>query len=347
MDQNAFMTEASATDGDVPRNRAPRGSQETARSMRRKLPPLNAVRVFEAVVRNGSFARAAAEFNVTPGAISRQLKGLEQFLGTKLYILTGRGFEPTPAARKFAAEVSTALDQIAAGAERLMEPSSGSVIQLDSSPAFALQWLIPRLQRFEETHPGTQVRLTTSGKSPSEFTRRYDLIIRRFPMDLPGYVCRPLVLDFGVPVGTPDLFASHPVVDPADLQRHALLSCDGHTGLWEEWMAKAGLPTDLALVRYDQFYTLMQVLLRGSGVGLGPVTLVAESLQNGQLVAPFFEPTVTFPPYFVLSRDEGGARTPVSDFVDWLIAEASAFELGIHGILRDSAKRNVRVLERS
>ncbi len=130
--------------------------------MRRHLPPLNAVKAFEAAGRNGSLSHAAAELGVTHGAISRQIKILEQWLGARLLVKSGRGISLTVQGREFLLDTIRILDELALASDRLAGSQRREILRINASQTFALRWLIPRLPRFTAAHPQIEIRLGAS-----------------------------------------------------------------------------------------------------------------------------------------------------------------------------------------
>src|ERR1700689_5099791 len=128
----------------------------------RRLPPLNALRVFEVAARTSSYAEAGAELGLTHGAVSRQIAAVERWLGQRLFVRTGRRMAATPAARVFAAEVSLSFDRMIAAAEACGRPSARHLLRVSAPTTFALRWLIPRLEKFHAGAPDVKVAFTTT-----------------------------------------------------------------------------------------------------------------------------------------------------------------------------------------
>ena len=127
----------------------------------RRLPPLNALSVFEVAARTGSYAAAASELGLTHGAVSRQITALENWLGQKLFMKSGRRMVATPNARIFAAEVGLSFDRLAVAAQACGRPGARRILRVSAPTSFAMRWLIPRLARFHDAHPDIEVLVTT------------------------------------------------------------------------------------------------------------------------------------------------------------------------------------------
>jgi LysR family glycine cleavage system transcriptional activator len=291
----------------------------------RRLPPLNSLRAFEAAARLRSFSLAARELGVTHGAISRQVRILEQFLGAPLFAASGRGLEPTEVGQRFSSEVGTALDRIASATERLVEPSAVRLIRINALPTFTLHWLFPRLGTFQRLHPSSEARLSASTQPVKELGSTYDVIVRRRPMAREGYQCVRLLEDFGTPVCAPQLLKEKPLQKPADLLKHTILISDTHAGSWEDWLSAAGLPMPKKKQRFEHYHVLIQAALEGLGVTLGPAVLVEEELRAGRLVVALDQPRTRFKSFYLLYRTDGPNKQRVKIFVNWLLEEAASF----------------------
>lgn len=292
----------------------------------RRLPPLNSLRAFEAAARLRSVSLAARELGVTHGAISRQVRLLEKFLGARLFMPSGRGLEPTDAGLRFSAEVGGALDRVASATERLIEPSAARIIRINALPTFTFHWLFPRLGSFQKLHPSAEPRLSASTQQLKDIGATYDVFIRRRPMVREGYRCVRFLEDFGTPVCTPELLQEKPIRQPSDLSKHTVLFSDTHPGLWEDWMAGARISKPRKTVRFEHFHVLLQAALEGLGVALGSAVLVEEELRTGRLVVALDQPRTPFRPFYLLYRTEGPNRERVKTFANWLLAEAASFQ---------------------
>src|SRR5215831_15453184 len=145
---------------------------------RPRLPPLNAIKAFEAAARLGSFTRAAAELNVTHGAVSRQIRLLEDWPGTRLFLRTSRNAVPTEAGTELLAEAGPVLDRLAEVSQRLQHHApAAEVIRVSALPTFAMRWLIPRLPEFQSQYPGVELQIFTASTSAEQFRMDVDAVI--------------------------------------------------------------------------------------------------------------------------------------------------------------------------
>src|SRR3954449_967744 len=154
--------------------------------MLRRLPPLNALKAFEAVSREGRCTLAAEKFCVTQGAVSHQVKALEETLGLKLFNRERQRLILTEAGREYLAVVRDALDRIALGTERLLQRQSSGVLTVSTSPDFAAKWLVNRLGRFAEKHPGIDLRVSASTQYVDFAREDVDVAIRHGDGNWPG-----------------------------------------------------------------------------------------------------------------------------------------------------------------
>jgi LysR family transcriptional regulator, glycine cleavage system transcriptional activator len=297
---------------------------------RRLLPPLNAVRAFEAAARRGSFKDAAFELGVTHGAISRQIHLLEDWLGAPaLFRRMNRGVTLTPEGGALLAEFGPALDQISAAARQHRERRGGPVatmLRVNALATFSLRWLLPRLTLFREAHPGIEVQLTTANEPVDALPEEYDVVIRGGPDTFYGFVSRPLLNERRLPVCSPALIKRLSAV--TDLERHTLLHVSTVPKLWRDWLTLAGHSglKPAATLTLDHFYLSIQAAVDGLGVAMGPTALVSDDLAAGRLVTPFPEVSLPARTYFAYLPQRDLINPASIVFCEWLakLAEGSA-----------------------
>ena len=294
--------------------------------MSRRLPPLNALRAFEAAARHLSFTRAAQELHVTQTAISHQIKGLEERLGVRLFRRLPRGLLLTEEAQRLLPPVRDAFDQIAAAVERLSAGGSGARLTVSVLPPFAAKWLVPRLGRFRAAHPDLDLRIGATSELVDFARDDVDVGIRMGRGIYPGLRVERLFGESLVPVCSPELRAGpHPLLRPRDLRHHVLLHDDDHAD-WELWLRLAGVSgvpprrgpvfTDSALV--------VQAAAEGQGVALARRVLAAGDLAAGRLIQPF---DVSIPhdlAYYLVCPEATAEQPKIAAFRSWLLAEAQA-----------------------
>jgi LysR family glycine cleavage system transcriptional activator len=300
--------------------------------MTHRLPPLAALRAFEAAARHLSFTRAAAELHVTQTAISHQIRGLEELLGVRLFRRLPRGLALTDEAQRYLPAVRDAFDRITSATSELMAARTAGPLTASVLPSFAAKWLVPRLGRFRTVHPEIDLRISTSLHLVDFAREDVDLGIRMGRGHYPGLRVDRLFGEALIPVCSPALLEDGPPVrQPADLRHHVLLHDDDYTG-WQLWLDLAGVEgvdagrgpifTDSGMV--------VQAAAEGQGVALARVALAAWDIAAGRLVRPF---EVTLPhdlAYYLVCPEAAAGRPRVAAVRAWLLAEATAYatELG-------------------
>jgi len=293
--------------------------------MKRALPPLNALRAFEATGRLGSIKEAAAELHVTHGAVSQQVRLLEQWLGAALFERQHRRVVLTTAAKAYFDEISPLFEQLSQSTGRygLARPVS-RMLTVNAPATFTLRWLVPRLARFRDAHPGVDVNVETANDPPESLGADCDVIIRGGPDTFYGYAMRPFLSEERLPVCSPALLRRQPLRVPTDLRAHALLHTSSLPRVWPDWLAKAQVAslTPAASLTFDHFYLTLQAAIDGIGVAMGPTALVADDLAAGRLVAPFSGPRLPSRSYCTYVPDAKVPDELVGLFCAWLEHEA-------------------------
>lgn len=296
--------------------------------IRPRLPPLNAIKAFEAVARLGSVTRAARELNVTHGAVSRQIRLLEDWLGARLFLRTGREVVATRAATEMLAEVGPALDRLAAAAGRVRKGASArGLLHISVLPTFAMRWLIPRLPELQQAHPGLELRIVTASTLAEQFRMDVDAVISG-PTQQPGWVATRFLGEARLPVLGPELMKRNPLQRPADLARHTLLHAATLREAWPRWLALAGV-ADLKPAReqvFEHFYFAIQAALEGLGVLMGPVALLTDELRMGRLLAPIPEPAARTRGYYFFASERTVDVPAIVALREWLVAAGIATE---------------------
>ena len=200
------------------------------------LPPLEALRVFEAAVRFGSFNEAAESLNLTPSAVSHRIRGLEQFLGIALFERHGRRVAPTEAGVAYAAAIRSALDTLRAATRRLAINRRSRPLTLSLAPAFAARWLVPRLGRFQDRHPDIELRFSTNSRLTSFVDGDLDAAVRYGSGEWPGVVAELLMKVDAIPVCAPSLLKDGPPLQkPQDVGAHTRLHVTTRPDDWRMW----------------------------------------------------------------------------------------------------------------
>ncbi|WP_035694282.1 transcriptional regulator GcvA [Azospirillum halopraeferens] len=299
-----------------------------------KLPPLSTLRVFEAAARHGSFRAAAEELLLTPGAVSRSVQSLEDWLGTPLFTRGNRSVSLTDAGAAYVAPVRAALDVLARGTEAVPGRRPGGSLTISAAPTFGLRWLIPRLRRFKAAHRGIAIMLDTAHRQV-EFPRDgVDLAIRMGTGPWPGLEALHLVTESLVPVCAPALAPS--IREPGDLAGATLLHVTQVSREWAYWAEARGLagPDTTRGLRFDNVQYALNAAIEGLGVALGRHPLVDPDLASGALVAVLGPAVPAATSYWLVCTPESLARSDVRAFRDWIRDELAPQPAGRHALTR-------------
>lgn len=297
--------------------------------MRRKLPPLNAVRAFEASARNGGFTRAAEELRVSQGAISRHIRCLEQALQVKLFTRVHRGVELTAQGAAFFNVAKSALDLLESGAAQLKPSPDENRLRLKLPPTFAMRWLVPRLVRFHALYPTVDVQITTSHANADFDREDVDIGIYSWPEPPTGPGYRRVLSETLLPVCAPSLLTrSPPLRRPTDLQNHVLLCSLNRPSDWPTWVAAAGVDhiDGNRGLKFENAALAYQAAIDGLGIMIAQWAFIEDDLATGRLVAPFELRAQTKRAYFLAARPYKEKPARLRSFEDWILREAAIVE---------------------
>lgn len=305
--------------------------------MSNALPPLNAVRAFVAAARHQSFSRAAQELHVTHGAVSRQIKGLEEDLGVLLFERRVRQVVLTVEGQAFFSQAEAGLALIGNAAAALRTGSPARAVRVNVRPSFAVRWLIPRLPDFVARHPGIEPEVVTSTAAPSRSSERFDVAVRRGLQGWPAALrVAPFLEDEALAVASPALLesASRPIESPPDLAAFVLLCSRSRKGDWDDWCRHAGTGRLKAAGRLhlDHLHLIFQAAVDGLGVAMAPRSLWGNDLKQNRLVALLPQHGLPLDRYYYgISPD---APEEAHLFVRWLeqaqYSEGLAVRLPLH-----------------
>ena len=293
--------------------------------MTARLPSLNGLRAFEAAARHLSFTNAASELNVTQTAISHQIRRLEEELGMPLFVRQNRALALTPHAKAYLPGVRAAFNDLRLATDRLLRRDDDHVLTVSTLASLAAKWLLPRLSKFQESHPGIDVRITTSTGLVDFRSGDVDAAIRYGRGNWSGLRADWLMADELFPVCSPALLKSgKPLRCPEDLANWTLLhSSGGYDDDWRLWLTAAGLPADISKqpgLSFDLILMTVQAAIDGYGVAMGRTSYVEADIASGRLVVPF---KITLPADagFYLVSPEGKTDPPkLVSFRQWLQA---------------------------
>lgn len=298
--------------------------------MAKRLPPLNALRAFEASARLGSFVAAAVELRVSPAAVSQQVRRLEHYLDTPLFQRLARGLVLTDQGRDYLPELSMGFDLLGESTARVRAKRADGVLTLTTLPAFANGWLLPRLHRFRERAPRVDLVMRTS-RDLMEFRRdALDLAIRLSPAPGRNLHGEPLCQEELFPVASPQLFGGRQMPDTLAAVADYPLLHDTDAGMqqpwlgWRGWFERAGLSTASIGrgLQFSESIVLIGAAVAGLGIAIGRGPHVAPLLARGQLVRVTQESWMSPWQYWLMAPAAHFRRPVVRTFVDWALEEA-------------------------
>lgn len=293
--------------------------------MPRRLPNFSALRAFEAAARHENFSRAAAELQLTHGAISHQVRALEQELGQALFVRHGRQVKITHEGLQFAQLLGKAFADIGAATDAMRASKRAQRLTIAALPAFAARWLTPRLGGFIERHPEIEVVLQAGSQAQDLARAGIDVAIRYGAGPYPGLTAVPLMTELLYPVVSPHYRPGRLPATPQELVQHTLLRSPE---AWTPWLRAAGLdwpePADGPWLEDGSL--LLRAAVAGEGVALGRHVMVLPDIRSGQLRRLFDVAAPSAQAYYLVAPP-GAAGTPqVRAFRRWLEDEVTAFQ---------------------
>jgi LysR family glycine cleavage system transcriptional activator len=308
---------------------------------KRRIPPLLAIRAFEAAARHLSFTAAAEELAVTQGAVSRQVRLLESYLQCRLFVRLTRRIELTEAGKEFFAGVQRALAELESATEKLAGATDHRVITVAVLPTLAANWLMPRLALFTQQHPHIEVRMVTTIEPVDLQANPIDLAIRVGPLpgkhydeDRPridlemvtnwrGVVAELLFPDILVPICSEVYLRNAPPLgQPSDLRQHRLIHTATRRHAWPDWLRANGcdfpLPPDS--LHFGHFFMSMQAAREGKGIAIVPTVVLDQCAFAGELVRPFPATIPSAGEYYLLIHERRREEPSVRLFAEWLLS---------------------------
>jgi LysR family transcriptional regulator, glycine cleavage system transcriptional activator len=291
----------------------------------RQLPPLSALRAFEAAARHGSFKCAASELAVTPTAISHQIRSLEEYTGLVLFERKVRKVALSEAGVQLYPVLREGFDAFEAVIMRLSQAKRRAQVTISATNAFTARWLVPRAAGFRKLHPEIDLRFHASDEVVDLADSSIDIAIRYGRGPYTGLAAEPMFADEFAPLANQVLG----VRSPADLERFSLIHFDWtrkdtRNPTWQSWFAKANLicPSNLGHLRFSNEGHAIQAAVAGQGVALLSLALVADELAAGHLVQPFGPKVSGFTYHLVMDGNQ--ARNPrVAAAADWVRSEVA------------------------
>ena len=290
-----------------------------------RLPPLTALRAFDAAARHMSFAQAASELNVTPAALSFQIKSLEEHLGAPLFHRLNRAVELTEAGQALAPKAQSAFEVLAEGWRAAQRTQDHQSLIVTAGPAFTAKWLAPRLYEFAQAHPEIELRFSASLRIMDFARDNIDVAVRFGAGADPGLYSLPLVSEFVVPVMLPDMAAQFR--KPEDLAKATLINDQSIDFIrpvanWQSWFDAVGAKVSAGSgPSFSQSDHAIDAALAGVGVALGRRSLVIKDLNEGRLVAPFPYALPVNGRFRFICHEGAEDRPQIDAFKNWILQE--------------------------
>ena len=292
--------------------------------MRKPLPSIMCLRAFEAAARHQSFTRAASELNLTQTAVSHQIKNLEDLLQIPLFTRHRNAIRLTDVGHEYLTSVRSAITQITAATDRVLDGHRGNVLTVACLTAFAVKCLFPRLKDFRRMYPDILLRIGTVVSFDLLQHHDYDVAIRYGTGDWRGFEAHKIAEEEVFPVCSPRLLkAGQKLRRPQDLRKHTVIRTSSFAlrDEWPMWLEQAGVP-DLEFgdeIACDLLFPSIQAAVDGLGVVMGRTAVVAADLASGVLVEPFSVRLASLAGYHVVSSVERAEMPMVKAFRDWVM----------------------------
>lgn len=289
---------------------------------RRFLPSMSLLTAFEAAARHESFTMAANELSISQSAVSRQIRLLEEQIGSPLFVREKQTVQLSEAGAAYAREVREALQRVGNASLNLRANPNGGTLNLAILPTFGTRWLAPRLPRFLDQHPGITINLSTRLSAFDFRSDPFDAAIHFGDKPWAGAEGVELMTEIVVPVASPDFLDRHEVKKPGDMLKLPLLHLASRPDQWEGWFAAQNVDADrLRGMLFDQFATAAQAAGSGLGLALLPEFLIEADLRRGDLVRALDAPMPSQQHYFLVWPAGRDAYRPLAMFSKWIQAE--------------------------
>jgi LysR family glycine cleavage system transcriptional activator len=294
--------------------------------MSKRLPPLNALRVFDSAARHLSFTKAAEELFVTQAAVSHQIKSLEDFLGLKLFRRRNRSLLLTEDGQSYYLDIKEIFSALNEATRKLQSRSAKGALTVSLPPSFAIQWLVPRLSGFNSTYPGIDVRIQAIDREEDKLTDDVDVAIFHGRGNWPGLKAERLYAEYLLPVCAPALLMSdNPLKSPEDLLHHTLL----HDASRRDWMAYTKqLGLQHINVQQGPIFShsamVVQAAIHGQGVALVNNVMAQTEIEAGRLVCPFNEVLVSKNAFYLVCHDNQAELGKIAAFRQWILERATS-----------------------
>ncbi|HGM5492996.1 TPA: transcriptional regulator GcvA [Serratia fonticola] len=294
--------------------------------MSKRLPPLNALRVFDAAARHLSFTKAAEELFVTQAAVSHQIKSLEDFLGLKLFRRRNRSLLLTEEGQSYYLDIKEIFSSINEATRKLQARSAKGALTVSLPPSFAIQWLVPRLSSFNSAYPGIDVRIQAIDREEEKLADDVDVAIFYGRGNWPGVRTERLYAEYLLPVCSPSLLTGdHALKVPGDLAYHTLL----HDTSRRDWLAYTRqLGLQHINVQQGPIFShsamVVQAAVHGQGIALVNNVMAQTEIEAGRLVCPFNDVLVSKNAFYLVCHDSQAELGKIAAFRQWILARAAS-----------------------
>ncbi|MBE8597524.1 transcriptional regulator GcvA [Xenorhabdus sp. BG5] len=294
--------------------------------MSKRLPPLNALRVFDAAARHLSFTKAAEELFVTQAAVSHQMKSLEDFLGLKLFRRRNRSLLLTEEGQSYYLDIKEIFTAINDATRKLQARSAKGALTVSLSPSFAIQWLVPRLSGFNQSFPGIDVRIQAVDREEDKLADDVDVAIFYGRGNWPGLRTDRLYPEYLLPVCSPALLTGdRPLKTPADLAKHTLLH-DSSRRDWQAYVRQLDMQQQINVQQgpiFSHSAMVIQAAVHGQGVALANNVMAQNEIDAGRLVCPFNDVLVSKNAFYLVCHDNQAELGKIAAFRKWILTQAA------------------------
>ncbi|XBS68995.1 transcriptional regulator GcvA [Acerihabitans sp. KWT182] len=294
--------------------------------MSKRLPPLNALRAFDAAARHLSFTKAAEELFVTQAAVSHQIKSLEDFLGLKLFRRRNRSLLLTEEGQSYYLDIKEIFSALADATRKLQSRSAKGALTVSLLPSFAIQWLVPRLSSFNAAWPGIDVLIQAVDREEDKLADDVDVAIFYGRGNWPGLKVEKLYAEYLLPVCAPSLLnGAHPLTSPADLINHTLLH-DASRRDWQAYTRQLGL-SHINVQQgpiFSHSAMVLQAAVHGQGVALANNVMAQTEIEAGRLACPFNDVLVSKNAFYLVCHDSQAEVGKIAAFRQWIVGRAAS-----------------------
>lgn len=294
--------------------------------MSKRLPPLNALRVFDSAARHLSFTKAAEELFVTQAAVSHQIKTLEEFLGLKLFRRRNRSLLLTEEGQSYYLDIKEIFSSINEATRKLLARSAKGALTVSLSPSFAIQWLVPRLSGFNQAYPGIDVRIQAVDREEDKLADDVDVAIFYGRGNWTGLRTDRLYAEYLIPVCAPSLLTGEkPLKPPSDLIYHTLLH-DTSRRDWQAYVRQLEIQNQINVQQgpiFSHSSMVIQAAVHGQGVALVNNVMARSEIESGRLVRPFQDVLVSKNAFYLVCQDSQAELGKIAAFRQWILSQAA------------------------